>query len=1048
LPAVAHELNVSASEEILARRLLSDVRAGREGSPLRAALVVVRSNLVGLQLSRRLAREAGGYANVRFLTLLDLARRLAGPGVGLPAGGERVIFAALAAELAADSYFGPVRDRAGFAEALEAAAEDVRQAGPGRWHVDLNLGPKLTAFGGIYDGYRATLSEGGRGYRDEYDVFSAAAERAPAFAEILGAGELFAFGFYDFNELQRRLLSALARHVRLRLYMPFGSGAQFRFARATREWLDGLGFRDNVLDATGADGPGRLSSSWYEGSAEPPAVPGATVLSAPDEEREAYEVAREAVRLSRERGVRFAEMAVLYRGESAAGVLAEVFNRAGIRYYLAEGEPLAATRAGEGARLLLQIALHARAGPRPYGRAEIMDFVATAPPAAAAAGGGGAREAALADEISAAAGIVYGRDEWVERLERYAAACEAAPDGKRRHDPADVRALAAFVEGLFDDVERFGAGGRWRDFATLAAELVAKYFEATAETEAVLDVLLGTASYDDVVARPVTFKIFCETCARRLAEETARRGRFERDGVHLIKLDRARSLSFRAVFIPGACEGVYPGPPVQDPILLDVERAELNDHAGGRWRFNVRAERVAEEPLIFHLGLGAAREFLCLSYHRMDGGGRERLPSHYLLKVAGALGGRKFGAEDFDRAASAHPWFRRVGSSDAPAPEEALDDAEYWAGQAGEEGGDRVAAFLAETHPRCAAAAAARASYRSGRLTAFDGAIDSAEGKSFLAKRYGREVVPVSASDLELLAACPRQFFFERILALEAWEEPEEQLAMSPLARGRLVHDVLSELYRGRVPFSDDVPAEVARLVERGLAAARDEGELPRPFVFEMERRLISAKLAAFVRADVAGLDDWNPSYFELRFGRRPAAGDDPASSTRPFVLELGGGGGPTAAEIHGRIDRVDLEGAAAKILDYKTGRRSRYVGNLDGGRQLQPALYLMAYAELFGADVAASRAGYCFPLEAGEKCKYVVSEKAPLDEGAVRLLVGGLLALARDGLFVAGREGSGRDACRYCEFKVICDGGRSYLSDEKWAAPEAARLLELREIE
>jgi hypothetical protein len=103
LPAVAHELNVSASEEILARRLLADVRVGREDDPLGAAVVAVRSNLVGIQLSRRLAREAGAFANVRFLTLWDLAGLLAGPGAGLPAGGERVVFASLAAELAADS---------------------------------------------------------------------------------------------------------------------------------------------------------------------------------------------------------------------------------------------------------------------------------------------------------------------------------------------------------------------------------------------------------------------------------------------------------------------------------------------------------------------------------------------------------------------------------------------------------------------------------------------------------------------------------------------------------------------------------------------------------------------------------------------------------------------------------------------------------------------------------------------------------------------------------------------------------------------------------
>lgn len=1047
----------------MSARLQGDVRAAREGRPLAPVVVLVRSNLVALQLSRRLAREAGGYANVRFLTFVDLARRLAGPGDDVPAGGEQVVFGSLAAGLSVESFFGPVKDKAGFAETLAAAAEDTRQAGLGRWHADLNLGDRLILFGELFEGYRGELAKGRRVYRDEYDVFSAAAARAAAFAGTFGAAELFVFGFYDFNELQRRLLEALSRDVRLTSYVPCGEGREFRFARATRDWLDGLGFQTDVAAEEEAAAGVEAARYWFGGRDGPASAEGVKILSAPDAEAEAREVAREALRLSRERGVRLAEMAVLYRGDETLAVLTEVFDRvlAGDdgrgKYYVHRGRPLTATRAGEGARRLLELAWHAQTSPHPFGRREVVDFVETAPLEPEAAAGEGAQlEPALWDDISAAAGVVYGRAEWAERLARYAAACERMPAEKRRHDAADVQALVTFTEKLFTDLERFPAEGSWRDFAALLAELVERYFGAGDEKEAVLALARGMAAYDDLVAAPVPLKTFVETFAHRLAEASVPAGRFERDGINLIKMDHARGLAFRAVFVPAAVEGAYPFRPSQDPVMLDAERAAFNELARGRWRFGLRGERLAEEPLIFHLALGAAGEFLRVSYHRLDGEGRERFPSHYVLKLAGAMAGATFGAEDFDRAASAYPWFRRVGASEAPSAEDAVDEGEYWAGRAREMGDGAVAAYLAAAGERWAAARDAAASPRAPGLTPFDGLISSEEGKGFLRRRYGRGAVPVGASDLEALAACPRKYFFGRILGLRAWEEPEEALALSAAARGKVVHDVLRELYAEGAPSAlagAELSAEVARLTEGALTALEAEGELPLPFVFEMERRLLSRKLAAYVREDAAAGDGWEPAHFELRFGRRAAASDDAASTESPLLLDLreeaaGGEAGPAAAEIHGRIDRVDLRGDGARVLDYKTGRRGRFVESVDGGRQLQPPLYLMAYEKLFGAD-ASSAGGYCFPLEDGRKYKFVVSEKRPLDGAAVRRLVAGLLGLAYDGVFVAGRDGSSRadGACRYCEFRTVCDAGPGYLSAEKWTSPRAARLAELREI-
>jgi hypothetical protein len=1057
-----HILHLSTSEAALSARLLADLRAGREARPLAPALVLVRSNLVGLQLGRRLAREAGAYANVRFLTFVDLARRLAGPGVDLPAGGESVILGSLAADLPADSFFEPVKDKAGFADTLAAAAEDVRQAGLGSWDADLNLGPRLTLFGELFDRYRARLTGEGRAFRDEYDVFTAAASRASAFGGLFGARELYVFGFYDFNELQRRLLEALGRGVPLSFYVPYGEGRQFRFGRATREWLDELGGRADFLPDEGAADGLPAARRWYGGEG-PVSAEGVGIISAPDAEAEAREIAREAIRLSRERGVRLAEMAVLYRGEQTLAVLREVFDRAfpgdGDRgkYYVAGGLPLSATRAGDGATRLLELARHAQTAPRPFDRREVIDFVATAPLKPGEGRDRARPEPALWDDISAAAGVVYGRAAWDERLARYAAACERMPAEERRHGADDVHALLSFTEKLFADLERFPVEASWRDFAGAFARIINEYFEEADETKVVCDVIDALAAYDELATGPVTLKVFAEAFARRLAEASVPAGRFERDGINLIKLDHARGLTFRAVFVPAVTEAAYPGRSPQDPVILDAERAAFNERARGRWRFNLRGERLAEEPLIFHLGLGAAREFLRVSYHRMDDDGRVRLPSHYLLKLAGALAAKPFGAEDFDRAAAAHPWFKRAGISAAPAAADAIDEAEYWAGRAVELGDAPVGAYLAASEERWAAARDAAASARAPRPTPFDGLISSEEGKAFLGKRYGRGVVPISASDLEALAACPRKYFFERVLDLRPWEEPEEPLTLLPTARGKVVHGVLRELYERRLPFTSsaaELSAEVARLTGAELAALEEEGVLPLPFVLEMEGRLLSGKITAFAREDAAAGEGWEPTYFELRFGRRRPEGDDAASTERPFIIEFSGEAdaddGLEGAAVHGRIDRVDLKSRAARVLDYKTGRRGNFVEGLDGGRQLQPALYLMAYDQLFGVDLAASWAGYCFPLEEGKKYKYVVSEKRPLDEAAVRAVVASVLALARDGAFVVGRDGSSRAdaACRYCEFRAICDAGPGYMNAAKWESPPAARLLALREMD
>src|SRR5919109_5259210 len=59
--------------------LLDRCRSVRGDDPLAPVTVLVPTHAMGLQLRRRLA--ADGYANIRFLTLADLAELLAAPAL-------------------------------------------------------------------------------------------------------------------------------------------------------------------------------------------------------------------------------------------------------------------------------------------------------------------------------------------------------------------------------------------------------------------------------------------------------------------------------------------------------------------------------------------------------------------------------------------------------------------------------------------------------------------------------------------------------------------------------------------------------------------------------------------------------------------------------------------------------------------------------------------------------------------------------------------------------------------------------------------------------
>ena len=94
------------------------------------------------------------------------------------------------------------------------------------------------------------------------------------------------------------------------------------------------------------------------------------------------------------------------------------------------------------------------------------------------------------------------------------------------------------------------------------------------------------------------------------------RGSFGYRGVNVLDVNSLRHLRFRAVVVLGLSERSFPPPPRQDALLLDHERAALNERRG--WEIPLRAGGPDQEPLQFALAIHAASDGLQLSFARTE----------------------------------------------------------------------------------------------------------------------------------------------------------------------------------------------------------------------------------------------------------------------------------------------------------------------------------------------------------------------------------------------------------------------------------------------
>ena len=841
-------------------------------------------------------------------------------------------------------------------------------------------------------------------------VATAAVRRDPA---SWGGRPVFLYGFDDLTVEQRGMVAALAATAEVTVAVTYEDRLALT-ARATlladlRELGEGgIEITEQRTEANPANTESPLLFHLERGFAEPAPDPRAldgtlVLLRSAGERGEAESLAGEIAALLAG-GAHPASIAVALRDPAGRGaLLGRILDSCGIPVAVEGDLPITATATGDCVLALLRAAFGSRSA------ADVLRYL-RGPRRASSASVDGLERAILRGRITTAEGAA---EAWTESNERPIRPLEDLRAAE--HDPAALLRIVADLARdiaewpLARDETRGKVPGAGHALELRAASAIA----AAADELEQLDVALPAAAGLVDVVEGLTMPLW-----RGPAEERVR----------IASPYRLRAGRFEHLFVASLQDGEFPSHGRGSPFLTDDQRGALG--------LRRRAETEDEERYLFYVCLTLPTRTLALSWRDSDESGGAEQPSPFLDDVTALLSG---GGEALVRG-------RSLGAvvfapSEAPSEDELARALAARAGEGDREAGEVGAELAALSVPADTATAiggrieAAAARVRAGRAP---GPLRNPAVVEELTAR--REF---GGTTLEAVAECSYRWFVHRELRPEPLGPQPE-----PLAQGNVMHRALERLYRAK-PGGDAVPrpasldAWIARGGELVAEAAAENGLSPANPADIAVRRRVERLLTAFLRREAARPPLLEPVLLEASFGSEPEA-DKPS-------LDLGGW------LLHGRIDRVDSDGALALLHDYKMARAVTAAAKLEKEGKLQLQLYLIALRELWGLQPAA---GLYQPLRATRDSRARGLARASDRDGVLEgwSLVG--TDVLEDGAFeqvladaqerataIVGRIRGGdirrdplEDECpKYCTFAPICRRERGLIAD-----PEA----ELREEE
>ena len=399
------------------------------------------------------------------------------------------------------------------------------------------------------------------------------------------------------------------------------------------------------------------------------------------------------------------------------------------------------------------------------------------------------------------------------------------------------------------------------------------------------------------------------------------------DAVTVGSADRIRYAAPRAVLVLGANEGVFPAYPTGDGLLTEEERRRLKEL--GLTLAEDVLTRCVEERYYAYLALTAPRERLYIAYHTggeaapspLVSAVRRILPRHTVDEAVRADGtDLETGDEMFTRLAQGYAvptavtgTLRRVMAEQPAyahrlaAVERAVDNAPFRLEQQENAralfGTDMcLSASQAETYHRC-------------RFSYFC--------------RHGLRVLPRRVADVDnaafgTLVHYVMEVLLPRYVQSEGLVDELRQQQPGPAMERALMTRLQTDVHRAMLTYIDE---NMGGTEEKSGRFLYQVGLAERSACNMLWHTLLELRQSAFVPVD-----------FELNI--HPEEEDVEGVVSLRLPHKAG------SLQLRGKVDRVDVfhrfDGTAfVRVVDYKTGRTTFELGNIEAGLGMQMLLYL-----------------------------------------------------------------------------------------------------------
>ncbi len=460
-------------------------------------------------------------------------------------------------------------------------------------------------------------------------------------------------------------------------------------------------------------------------------------------------------------------------------------------------------------------------------------------------------------------------------------------------------------------------------------------------------------------------------------------------------------------YITGLDDSRFPGGAVQDPLLLDKERARLSPD------LPPSQQKVQEKLHLFHHLIARLRGQLTLSYSCYDLiDDRELFPANAFLTAYRILSGNPGGSH-----CDLIQWLEPPAAFAPRKEESCLNESQWWLWRfCHQDQPKNPRELLAFRYPHLKDGFIAQSLRDSETFTPFDGSITQAGEILSPKKTTG---LTMSASSFENLGKCPLRFFFRYALGIK----PPEELTIEPdrwldhAAYGSLLHHVFEEFYsqlvnQGELPAYNRHYSLLHEILDRHIDENRRRYPPPSEEAFHRQREEFYEAINIFLKDEEEFCKTSYPQQLEAEIGMEK---DNPWWIRFPDGSEI---------KVRGRLDRLDRLDPQKDLFalwDYKTGRPYSHVDKdpFRQGRLLQHILYLLMTNRWikihYSPQAEVLRFGFFFPSIRGEGERLCWNQEM-LQDG--QTILAALTSLIDSGSFPATDD---KQDCLYCDYQTIC---------------------------